>query len=93
MNRRERADLEQDLALIRAKAEELHAKLFDAFPAHAARMRKIASYTGELSTCLRVHGTLPDPKPGAPLVEAAKAATQLTRDVQKIARLIPRRDS
>jgi hypothetical protein len=68
----------------------MHAILFDQFPEHARRFSKIAQYTGELATCLRVHDTLPEARRAPPLVEAAKVATRLHREVNNISRLIPK---
>ena len=90
MKRAEKTEISLSLDLIAGQAEELHARLFEAFPAHAATFQKIAAHCRNLNTCLRVHDTLPEKKPGPALVEAAKAATELQRGFQKITRLIPK---
>lgn len=90
MKARERLEIELKLSVLRSEAEELHALLFDGYPAQARRFQKIAQYAGELHTCLRVHQTLPDVKKTPPLIEAAKVATRLSREVNNISRLIPK---
>ena len=79
------------LGELAGKAEELSALLFDAYPRQAEFWGKVAATARKQSTCMRIHGVLPDLKSSAPLVEAAKVATDLHRNFANVSRLFPSR--
>jgi hypothetical protein len=78
MKKRDEIDIQIRLDNIRRESEEL-AALLHSHPDTAAKFAKIARYTSSLSTCVRLHGQIPQEKPRPPILQAAASIHQLSQ--------------
>lgn len=85
-------EIEQALSSLATQAEDIGARLFEAYPRQARVFQKFAAYCRSSGNCLRVYGSLPEAKAGPPLVQAAKVLTSIQREVSRVNALWPRKD-